>query len=139
MFSKSSKGFSLAQMMGLMVVLAIFAVGAAIAGSVYDRKIVTLGTTTGTATWVNDYNYAALALKRVWIAGNADAVATVTVTRVTSDNVYTQTVGSIVCASGAGSTATLTAAYLKPGDKLAFANSTATGATAMVEFELQQH
>jgi hypothetical protein len=124
--------------------LAVFVASAAlavmaVAGSVYDRTLVTLGTATGTATYTNTTQYAAIALKRLWIQGNSAAAATVTVTRVTSGGAYTQAVGTVVCSSGAGNSASLTAAYLKPGDALAFANSTATGAVAMVEYEVQQH
>ena len=114
-------------------------VAVAMAGSVYDRVTASLGTTTGTGSWTNRSSYAALELKRIWVAGNLDATATVTVSRVTSDGVYTQSVGSVVCTGGAGSTATLTASYMKPGDWLNFANSTATGAVAIVEYEQQQH
>ena len=132
-------GFPLTQTMATISVLGFLAIGVAIAGSVYDREIVTLGATTGTKTWTMDYDYSAIELKRVWIEDNLAAAGTVTVTRVTSDSAYTQAVGSVVCTTGSGSTASFTALYLKPGDKLAFANSTATGATAMVEFEVQQH
>lgn len=136
---KQKEGFSLIQLMSIIAIIGILAAGAAIAGSVYDREVVTLGTTTGTKTWTNDYDYAAVQLKRIWIEGNLDATATVTVTRVTSDSTYTQAVGTVACTAGSGSSASFTASYLKPGDKLAFANSTATGATAMVEFEVQKH
>lgn len=136
---KKLRGFSLVQLMSVIAIVALMIVSAAVAGSVYDRVVTTLGTTTGTKTWTNSTDYAALELKRIWIAGNLDAGATVTVTRVTSGGVYTQAVGTVACTSGSGSTASFTAAYLKPGDMLMFANSTATGATAIVEYELQQH
>lgn len=121
-----------------MLSLILFA-SVAIAGLVYDRAVVTLGTTTGTVTWTNDYKYAAVNLKRIAIFGSAVAVDTVTVSRVTSDNTYTQTVVAIVLASNAGASNTLPIAYMKNSDKLTFASTATTGATAMIEFEVQQH
>jgi len=118
--------------------LALFAI-VAIAGSVYDRAAVTLGRATGTATYTNSYNYAAVILKNIWISGDYDATSTVTVKRVTSDSAYTGTVGTVVCTGGAGNTTSFTASYMKKGDMLTFANSTATGAVALIEFEVQQH
>jgi hypothetical protein len=109
------------------------------AGSVYDRSTVTLSTTAGTATWTNTAAYSALDLKRIWVEGSLIAINTVTVSRVTSDNTYTQSVGSVVTAANSGSTASFTAAYLKYGDKLKFTSTVGTGSTAIVEYEVQQH
>lgn len=111
----------------------------ALAGSVYSRTLVTLGAATGTATWENDRPYAAIELKRIWIQNNLNATGVVTVTRITKDGLYTQTVGSVTCTDNAGSTASFTAGYLLPGDELAFVNAPTTGAVAMVEYEVQQH
>ena len=66
------------------------------------------------------------------------AADTVTVSRVSSDNLYTQSVGSVTVAANAGNTASFTAAYLKYGDKLKFAGTATTGATVMLEYEVQQ-
>lgn len=111
----------------------------ALAGSVYDRDTCTLGTTTGTGTWTNDTNYAALALKRIWIQDSLATNGVFTVSRVSTDG-YTDTVGTITMgASTNGSTATLTASYLKYGDKLTFATTVATGAVAVIEYEVQKH
>jgi hypothetical protein len=130
---KSKKRF----VAGLAVALAI--VGAAVAGHVYDRTLVTLGTTTGEAVWTNSVSYYALELKRIWVENNQAAAGTVTVQRITSGGVYTQAVGSVVCTSGDGSTASFTAAHLKPGDMLSFDNSTDTNATVMIEYYAQRH
>ena len=121
--------------------LAIFA-SLAIAGSVYGRKTVTLAATTGVGSWTNTEPYAALALKRIWIENSLSNASTVTVSRVSLiDSVsYTQTVGTVALAgSTSGSQATLTAAYLANGDTLTFAGAVATGATAIVEYEVQKH
>lgn len=121
-----------------LVVMALAAI-AAIAGTVYDRVTQALTVTGGTATWTNTVNYASLSLKRIWVQKDLDVASTVTVTRVSSDNTYTDAVGTIVAAAGTGSSASFTAAYLKTGDMLKFANSTATGATMIVEYEVQKH
>ena len=118
--------------------LVVAIVAAAVAGSVYDRATKTIPNT-GSTVWTNTTKYAALELKRIWIEGNKNATSTVTVTRVTSDGTYTQAVGTVACTGNKGSTATFTAAYLANGDKLAFANGVTTGATAIIEYEVQQH
>ena len=62
------------------------------------------------------------------------------VTRVLVDNTYTQAVVTIGSAAGASSTTnTFTADRLKLGDKLAFTSSPATGATIVIEYEVQKH
>ena len=128
------------QLISGLVVAALVCVSLAIAGSVYERSTVTISTTLGTATWVNDdLPYSAVKLVRIWVEKDLIAINTVTVTRVTSDGVYTQSVGSVVTAANAGSTASFTATYLKPNDYLLFSSTVATGATAIVEYEVQQH
>jgi len=119
------------------VALTIVVVGIAVAGAVYDRETVTC--TGGSAVWTNDWDYSALELKRIWIHNNLFAAGTVTVTRVTSDNVYTDTVGTVTCSSGDGSTASFTASYLKPDDMLRFSEANSSNCTAIVEFLVQQH
>jgi len=52
---------------------------------------------------------------------------------------YTQTIGTVTCTGGAGTQATLAYSGLLPGDILAFAPLIATGATAIIEFEVQKH
>ena len=130
--------FSLGMLLALVVVCGALSVSV-LAGSVYDRKVSTLSLTAGTGTTVNDVDYSTLALKRIWVIGGKAAVNTVTVQRVTSDLVYTQAVAAIVTASGAANTATFTAGYLAPGDFLTYASTIATGATVMVEYEVQRH
>lgn len=117
-------------------------VSTVLAGSVYDRTVVTLTPTTGAKTWTNAISqteYAAVQLKRIWIENDSAAAQTVTVQRVTSDNAYTQSVCSVVCAANAGSTNVFIAAYLKYGDKLLFGSTTATGGTAFLDYEVQRH
>jgi hypothetical protein len=125
----------------VLALLIVLLIGSyAMAGAVYDRSTLTLGTTTGTGTWTNTTPYAALSLKRIWIQ---DALATngvITVTRVAGDTGYSDTAGTVTMgASTNGSTASFTAAYLKYGDKLAFTTTVATGATAVIEYEVQKH
>lgn len=124
-----------AGLLGLLLLLAIVAV----AGSVYDRTVVTLTTTAGGATWTNRMDYAALVLKRVWVENALAATQGVTFVRVTSDNAYTQTCGYVGCSGNAGSTTSFTAGYLKGSDKLVFTSFPATGGTVIVEYEVQQH
>lgn len=108
------------------------------AASVYDRSTAALGSTTGTAVWTNGWKYSAIELKRIWIVNPLVASNNVAVTRITSDNTYTQTVGTVAVLSSAGNTASFTAAFLKYGDKLAFSSDISTGSTVMVEYEVQQ-
>ena len=126
---------------GMLIALAIVGLvaGIAVAGQVYGRAVKTLSVTAGSGTWTNSSLYAAIELKRIWSDFNLSAANTVTVTRVTSDNTYTGTVGTIVTASGVGSTASFTAAYLNDGDKLVFASTIATGSTVIIEYEVQKH
>jgi hypothetical protein len=134
---KDSRGKTLIVLAALALLAAV--VIPAIAGSVYGRASGSIAQGSTTAVWTNNSDYAALALKRIWIEDNKSASATVTVTRVTSDSLYTQAVGSVVCSSGDGSTATLTASYLQDGDMLRFVNSKGSNAVYIVEYEFQQH
>jgi len=132
----------LSRISSLVAILLVVMLAAAIAlaGSVYDRETKTLGATTGTGTWTNTQQYGNVLLKRIWIEDSLSTATTVTVTRVLSDNSYTQAVGTVALAGTAyGSSASFTASYLKYGDKLAFAGAVATGATAIIEYELQKH
>lgn len=133
---RKMKRFNINIIVGLMLAMVALA---AIAGSVYDRDTKALGASTGTATWTNTYKYAAIVLKNVWIQNCLVAVGTVTVSRVTSDGTYTQAVGTVTTAANAGNTTSFTASYLKAGDMLTFSSAPATGSTAMIEFEVQQH
>lgn len=124
------------RLLALVAFLALTAV--VLAGAVYDRSTVTLGTATGTATWTNTWKYSAVELKRLWVIGGLAAADTCTVARVSSDNLYTQSVGTVTVAANAGNTASFTAAYLKYGDKLTFAGTATTGGTVLIEYEVQQ-
>ena len=109
-----------------------------LAGQVYDRSTSTL--TAGSGSWTNTVQYSAIKLARIWIQSSTAEANTVTVSRVTSDGTYTQSVGTVAFTSGsAGNTATLTAAYLKYGDILTFSSGTASNSVAMIEYEVQQH
>jgi hypothetical protein len=110
----------------------------AIADPVYDRKVVTISTTAGTATFTNTELYASIALKRIWIERSLIAINTQTISRVTADGSYTQSVGSVTTAANAGSTASFTAGYMKYGDMLKFVGTATTGAVAMIEYEVAQ-
>lgn len=116
----------------------IIMTAAVYAASVYDRSVATIGTSTGTAVWTNTWKYSAIELKRIWILDPLVASNTVTVTRISSDNTYTQAVGTVAVLSSAGNTASFTAGYLKYGDRLAFSSGISTGSTVMVEYEIQQ-
>ena len=121
-----------------LVLLVIVMSAAAYAASVYDRSVQSLGTTTGSAVWTNTWKYSAVELKRIWVVNPLVASNNVTVTRITSDNVYTQAVGTVAVLSSAGNTASFTAGFLKYGDKLAFSSDISTGSTVMVEYQVQQ-
>lgn len=126
------------------VTLAVFATLAlcAIAGQVYDRATKTIPIS-GTATWTNSVDYSAILLKRIWLENATATNQTVAISRVTSDNAYTQTVGSVaIAAASSGSTASFTVAYLANGDKLTFTSTggiASTGGVAMIEYEVQKH
>jgi hypothetical protein len=120
----------------LAAMLAVF-VSTAKADPVYDRSVVTISTTAGTATFTNTQAYAAIELKRIWIERSLIAVNTQTISRVTADGVYTQSVGSVTTAANSGSTASFTAGFMKYGDKLNFAGTVATGAVAVIEYQVQ--
>lgn len=126
----------------LITLLSLFVmiiVSVAVASTWYSRSTVALGVTTGAGTYTNTTSYSALQLTRIWVYNALAADNTVTVTRVTSDSpITTQAVGSITVAANAGNTASFTAGYLKYGDKLVFASTAGTGATAMVEYQIQQ-
>ena len=116
------------------------------AGTVYDRQTNTVANATGLATWTNTQAYAALELRQIWIANCAVAIDTVTVKRVSSDNVWTQNVVSIVTAANAGASNIMMVAgaggianYMKGGDKLTFTSTAKTGSVAMIEYIVQQH
>jgi hypothetical protein len=108
------------------------------ADPIYQRDVVTIATTPGTATWTNTNAYASLELQRIWIERSLVATDTQTVKRVTSDGVYTQAVGTVAIATSMGNTASLTASFLKYGDKLTFTGTAATGSVAIVEYKLSR-
>jgi hypothetical protein len=116
--------------------------GVAIAGQVYDRATATVPTA-GTVIWTNNSDYAAIELKRIWLENASATNQSVAVTRISADNAYTQTVGTVaIAAATSGSTASFTAAYLANGDKLRFVSTggiAATGGVAMIDFINQKH
>lgn len=124
------------------LLLAIANLGA-FAQGVMDRKAVTLSTAAGSATWTQNVEVANLLLQRVSVKSSLVAVDTVTVSRVTGETIAeTNTVVAIILASNAGGS-NLTHAvggapvYLKRNDKLTFASTASTGATAYVEYLIQ--
>ena len=125
----------------LVITLAAIVVATiAVAGNVYDRDTATLGTATGAGSWVNQTRYSAVELKRVWVEKCLTTAQTVTVTRVTSGGAYTQACATVAFTSGSkGNSASFTAAYMKYGDYLLFTSGTATGATVIIDYEVQQH
>ena len=127
-----------------LVIVTVAAVAAivAFAGSVYDRSTSTIPVA-GVATWTNKFDNGNLVLKRIWVEAGAATNQTVAIVRITTDNAYTQTVGSVALAAAtSGNTATFTAGYLKYGDKLQFTSTGGianTGGVAVIEYEVQQH
>ncbi len=127
------------RIIAMLLVVVLLGAIMAVAGSVYDRDTLALSATAGTGTWTNDTQYAALLLKRIWIQDSLATNGVYTISRVSTDG-YTDAVGTVTLgASTNGSTASFTAAYLKYGDTLTFATTVATGATAVIEFEVQKH
>lgn len=127
-------------LIGSLVLLVFLVAAAAIAGQVFGRATATLGTTTGTCTWTNSMPYAALALKRIWIQNSLSTNSTVTINRIsTIDSAsYTDACATVVLSTTSTNTATFTAGYLGYGDRLYFSGS-GTGATAVIEYEVQKH
>lgn len=111
--------------------------GLALAAGIADR-VEKSTTATGTLTWTNDFAYSALDLKRISSKGGDPAINTITVSRVTSDGNWTQTVGNVVLAAGVGTQTTLGYNLLKYGDKLVFSSQIASGTVALIEFEVQK-
>ena len=110
---------------------------------VMDRQKVTLSTTAGTATWTQNVEVANIELRRLSIKNALNASDTCTVTRVTGETIAeTNTVATLLVVSNAGNTNLVHAVggpsvYLKRNDKLTFAMTGATGATAYVEYLIQ--
>lgn len=118
------------------VVAVALVVGVAIAGGIADRETVTISS--GSAVWTNTASYRHIDLERISVWNTEIATDTVTVSRVTSDNTYTQTVGTVSVSGGSGTQTTLAYQYLLPGDMLSFTATSGSNATAMVEFLAQQ-
>lgn len=134
------KRFTLVQ---LLLVIAIFATVAvaAIAGTVGDRKVVTLAATTGVGTWTNPHEMASVTLKRISVVGNSNATNVVTASRIITESTgtYTQTVGAVTCSGSVGTQATLAYSTLLYGDTLSFSSQTATGGVVVIEYDVSQH
>jgi hypothetical protein len=131
--------------LGLVLLIGMLAI--AYAGQVGDR-VVFSGGTNCIGRWTNTFQYSALKLRMVRVSKSLTATNVVTFTRITGDdtnNVFTNTIGAVTCASGAGVQATLTADILKYGDiVVATGIDAATGATSntfkpWLEFDVQQH
>jgi hypothetical protein len=125
------------RIIGVLVLLSL--AGLVFAGAVADRKTKALVVGTGSATWTNTAKYAAIDLKRITIDKSLVATNYVTVYRVTSDNTYTGTIGTVTIAASKGTQTTLAYNYLLFGDKLVFDSAINTGSTAIIEYEQQEH
>jgi type II secretory pathway pseudopilin PulG len=139
------QGFSLLQVLCVLAIVGLMCAGAAIAGQVYEREQVTLGTT-GTNVWTNLNSYAAIQLVRFEAIKGLYAADTITVSRVTAGDTsaITNTVGSILLSSGAGGSNLVTAAgsgpsYLEYGDKLRIVSGNGSNATVNIEYIIQKH
>jgi hypothetical protein len=121
------------------VTVCLMAAPRAQAGDVADRVYVQLATGTGASTWTNTFQYSSVDLKRIWIQRNLVATDTCTVTRVTSDNLYTDAVGTVAISTSKGNTASFTAEYLKYGDMIPFANTSGTGGVAVIDLIVSKH
>ena len=117
---------------------ALVAVGVAVAGQVYDRIEVD-SNIDGVAAWTNTVQYSAVKLARIWVLDAVVATDVVTIVRTTASGEYTQAVGSVTAASGVGSTASFTAAYLLPNDVLTATGANTTNYELQIEYEVQQH
>lgn len=131
----------------LMIAIAVLAaVGVAMAGDVYNRTQVTLGTS-GSKTWTNDNPYASIQLVRFEVTGSTYATDTVTVSRVTAGDttaVTAQIGGAMVLAAGAATSNIVASAasgpaYLKYGDKLTLVSGMGSNATVNIEYIVQKH
>lgn len=133
--------FGIGLIVALVVALAIM-VSIVNAGTVGERATFAGGTNC-IGYWTNTYEYAAIKLNRVGVERSLTATNVVTFARITSDGLYTQTVGAVTCASGVGNQGTLSWIFLKPGDKIratgidAVTGSQSNTYTAMLEFEVQ--
>jgi prepilin-type N-terminal cleavage/methylation domain-containing protein len=138
------KGFNFTEILTVLAVLTVMAIGA-IAGDVYDRVQVTLGSS-GSKTWTNNVPNAAIELLRFEVISGLYAADTITVRRVTAGDtsVVTNTVTGILLASGAGSSNIVNAAgsgprHMKYGDKLLITSGNSSNATVNIEYLNQQH
>ncbi len=127
-----------------LIVLAVILFGTAQAGNVYDRTVVSSTASNGVVYWTNLTDYAAIKLNRLGVERATSATNMVSFYRITADGLYTQAIGAVTCASGAGVQATLTTTYLKPGDKIrgnGWDSTVAVSNTyrAMFEYEVQKH
>lgn len=125
------------KLMGIIAAIGLMA-GIVLAGQVYDRAEVE-SNIDGVAGWTNTVQYAAVKLARVWVLDAVVATDVVTIVRTTASGEYTQAVGSVTAATGVGSTATFTAAYLAPNDVLTLTGANTTNFEVQIEYEVQQH
>lgn len=96
------------------------------------RETVTLSA--GAGTWTNGRDYVVGRLVRVDVAGATPATSTGTIRHVVGT--VTQTLGSVVCASGAGTHLETNTVYIFKGDKIPFTGFGTNSATALMVFEL---
>lgn len=136
-------------MAALAAVVLVGVVAPALAGDVYDRKIVAIGST-GAAKWTNEVTYSAIDVKRLWFYSDPNQAAdTVTLRRIStvastngtagSTMLVTQSLATVVSASNAGSTNNVASIYGQPGDVYWFTTTATSSGWVYVEFEVQQH
>ncbi len=96
------------------------------------RETVTLAG--GAGVWTNTRDYVVGRLVRVDVAGTTPAAATGTISHVIGT--VTNSLGSVVCASGAGTHLETNTVYIFKGDKIPFADFGTNAASALLVFEL---
>lgn len=123
------------------VLVGIAIASVAMAGTVGDRDVVSLATTTGVGTWSNPHQMASVSIKRISVVSNSNATNVVTTSRIIAESTgtYTQTVGAVTCAAGVGTQATLAYSTLLYGDSLSISSSIATGGVVVIEYDVSKH
>jgi len=129
----------------LLVVALVALATSAIAGTVFDRAIISVPAT-GTATWTNTQQYSGVQLADIWVVSPV-AISTATVTRLVSTNNssylvgYTGSVVAVVTAAGVGESNLYYSVYkgLKYGEVVSITMTPTTNATIGIEHEVQKH
>lgn len=109
------------------------------AQGVYSRADGAGSVTLGTCVYTNSRTYEPVELMRIWVYDSLATNGAVAVTRVDAGGAITQACATVTLGtnSTAGTSASFTAAYLKPGDMLKFTSGLTTGFSYRVEYEVQ--